>query len=293
MSGEGRSAVTPLRTVRTFIRGRACSDTLLHVLHCAYDRPMPEEECAAMPLAGGIMQRGHQCGMIWGATVAAGAEAHRRLGDGPRAEAQAVAAAARLLEAFRAQNSATDCFDLTEIDDSSTKMEMMTYFLLKGGAVRCFAGAARYASVAKEAIDAVLFASPDEAPPAPVSCAALLARRMGASGLHAVMAAGFAGGIGLGGGGCGALATAIWITGMKALRDGAARLNFESPHALAVIERFLAGTGGQFECAAICGRRFVGVEEHAAYLRGAACAALVEALAAGTTRSTGRVPRSR
>lgn len=282
MSGEGRSAVTPLRTVGAFIRGRACSDTLFHVLNCAYDRPMLEEERAAMPLAGGIMQHGYQCGMIWGATLAAGAEVHRRLGDGPRAEAQAMAAAARLVEVFRAQNGATDCFDITEIDDSSTKMETMTYFLLKGGAVRCFAGAARYASVAKEAIDAVLSAPPGDPPPAPVSCAALLARRMGASGLHAVMAAGLAGGIGLGGGGCGALATAIWITGMKALRAGAAKLDFESPSALAVIDRFLGGTGGQFECAAICRRRFAGVEEHAAYLRGGGCAPLFEALAAGS-----------
>lgn len=282
MSGEGPSAVTPLRTVGTFIRGRACSDTLLHVLNCAYDRPMPAEERAAMPLAGGIMQRGHQCGLIWGATLAAGAEAHRRHGDGPRAEAMAVAAAARLLEAFRAQAGATDCYDITEIDDSSTKLEMMSYFLLKGGAVRCFVGAARYASVAKETIDAVLSAPPPgDPPPAPVSCAALLARRMGASGLHAVMAAGFAGGLGLSGGGCGALAAAIWITGMKALRDGAARLDFESPVALASIDRFLAGTGGQLECAAICGRRFAGVEEHADHLRGGGCAALIEALAAG------------
>lgn len=273
--------VTPMRTVGTFLRGRACSDTLLHVLNCAYDRPLPEEERAAMPLAGGILQRGYQCGMIWGATLAAGAEAHRRLGEGPRAEALAVAAAAKLLEVFRAQNGATDCFDITEIDDSSTRMEMMTYFLLKGGAVRCFAGAARYASAAKEAIDAALSAPQGDAPPAPVSCAALLARRMGASGLHAVMAAGFAGGIGLGGGGCGALAAAIWIDGMKTLRSGAARVDFESPGALAVIGRFLGCTGRQFECAAICGRRFSGVEEHAAYLRDGGCAPLVEALAAG------------
>jgi hypothetical protein len=104
---------------------------------------------------------------------------------------------------------------------------------------------------------------------------------MAAPGLHAVMAAGFAGGIGLGGGGCGALAAAIWITGMKALRDGAARLDFESPAALAVIDRFLGAAGRQFECATICGRRFTRVEEHAAYLRGGGCAPLLEALAAG------------
>jgi hypothetical protein len=281
MDGEGRSAVTPLRTVGTFMRGRACSDTLLHVLNCAYDRPQPEEERAAMPFAGGIMQRGHQCGMIWGAALAAGAEVHRRLGDGPEAEALAVAAAARLLSTFRAQHGATDCSDITELDDTSTTADLVTYFLLKGGVVRCFAGAARYASAAKEAIDAALAAPPGAAPPAPVSCTGLLARRMGASGLHVIMVAGFAGGIGLGGGGCGALAAAVWLTGLEVLRGGATRLDFESPEARAVIDRFIAGTGGKSGCAAICGRGFASLEEHAAFVRAGGCAQLLEALAAG------------
>lgn len=273
--------VTPLRTVGTFMRGRACSDTIFHVLNCAYDRPLPDEERAAMPFAGGIMKHGYQCGMIWGAALAAGAEAHRRLGDGPRAEALAVAAAAKLLELFRTQNGgASNCVDVTEIDDSSTTMDLVTYLLLKGGVVRCFAGAARYASAAKEAIDAALSAPQGDAPQGPVSCAALLARRMGASGLHAAMAAGFAGGIGLGGGGCGALAAAIWINGMKALRDGAERLDFENPAALALIDRFLGCTGQKFECTEICGRRFANVEEHTAWLREGGCAPLLEALTA-------------
>lgn len=281
MTVQGRDAVTPLRTVGTFIRGRACSDTLFHVLSCAYEHQQPDEERGAQPFAGGIMQRGYQCGMIWGAALAAGAEAHRRLGDSPRAEAVAIAAAAKLLETFRAQNGATDCFDITEIDDDSSTLDMVAYFLLKGGVVRCFAGAARYASAAKEVIDAALAAPPEDAPTAPLSCAALLAGQMGASRLHEVMVAGFAGGIGLGGGGCGALAAAIWLTGVRALQGGAARVDFQSPEGRAVIERFLASTGDEFECAAICGRTFANVEDHAAYLRGGGCAPLLQALAAG------------
>jgi hypothetical protein len=279
MKGEGRDAVTPLRTVGTFIRGRACSDTLLHVLNCAFDHPLQEEECAAMPLAGGIMQRGYQCGMIWGASLAAGAQAYRLLGEGPRAEAQAVAAAQKLLETFRAQNSATDCFDITETDDSSSTMQMVTYFLLKGGAVHCFASAARYASAAKEAIDAALSEDHGDAPPAPVSCAALVARKMGASGMHAVMAAGFAGGIGLSGGGCGALAAAIWIIGMQLLKEGAAKVDFKTPRSVAAIDRFLACSRNEFECSTITGRRFERIDDHAAYLRGGGCSQIIEALA--------------
>jgi hypothetical protein len=251
------------------------------VLNCAFDHPLPREECAVMPLAGGIMQRGYQCGMIWGAALAAGAQAYRLLGEGPEAEAQAVAAARKLMETFRAQNGATDCFDLTEIDDSSSTMDMVVYFLLKGGVVRCFAGAARYASAAKDAIDATLSEHHGDAPPAPVSCAAVLARRMGASGMHPVMAAGFAGGIGLSGGGCGALAAAIWIIGMNHLGEGNAKLDFKNPRTLELVDRFLARTGHEFECSKISGRRFESLDDHAAFLRGGGCSQVIDALAAG------------
>ena len=47
---------------------------------------MPLEEHAAAPLAGGIMQHGYQCGMIWGAALAAGAQAYRLYGAGAQAE---------------------------------------------------------------------------------------------------------------------------------------------------------------------------------------------------------------
>jgi hypothetical protein len=197
--------ITPTGTVCAFLNGRACSDTLLHVLDRAFCHPLVEEERAAVPLAGGIMQHGYQCGMIWGATLAAGAQAHRLFGEGPHAEARAIAAAQRLAESFRALNGTTDCFDITEINGTSSATQMTTYFLLKGGIVGCFRMAARYAPVAFNEIDAALSGEQVETLPGPVSCAAMLARRMGVSEMHVVMAAGLAGGIGLSGGACGAL----------------------------------------------------------------------------------------
>jgi hypothetical protein len=53
-----------------------------------------------MPFAGGIAQYGYQCGMLWGATLAAGAQAYRLYGAGPQAETQAIIAAQRLVESF-------------------------------------------------------------------------------------------------------------------------------------------------------------------------------------------------
>ena len=234
------------------------------------------EERATAPLAGGIAGNGYQCGMVWGSTLAAGAEAHRRFGEGPRAEAVAIEAARRVVTSFRAQNGAVDCLDLTRTDFES-KSQTWRY-LLTGKAVGCFRMAARYAPVAKAEIDAALSLDTIDAidtPEPPVSCSALAARRLGASAEHATMAAGLAGGIGLCGGACGALGAAVWVGSMGAGRDYKALNGRAAP----TVARFLAATGGRFECAGIVGRKFEGVADHAAFLRDGGCAPVFEALA--------------
>jgi hypothetical protein len=178
----------------------------LRVLNHAFDHPMKPEEQAAMPLAGGIMQHGYQCGMLWGSTLAAGAQAYRLLGSGTRAETGAIIAAQRLMESFRVLNKKINCIEITGIDKSSSSMQMFTYFLIKGGTISCMRMAVRYAQAAFSEINSALSGKNIEAPAAPVSCSAMLAQKMGVSDMHAVMAAGFAGGIGLSGGACGAWA---------------------------------------------------------------------------------------
>ncbi|MBL0174373.1 MAG: C-GCAxxG-C-C family protein [Ignavibacteria bacterium] len=272
--------ISSMRTVGAFINGRACSDTLFHVLNNAFDSSMPEEECAVMPFAGGIMQHGYQCGMIWGAALAAGARAFHLFGVGPEAEARAIVASKRLVESFRKQNGHTDCSDITALDKSSTTKQLLTYFLLKGGTVGCFRMAARYAPVAYREIDAALSDQNAPAPPAPVSCAAETARMMGASDMQAVMAAGLAGGIGLSGGACGALGTALWISGMESLKKEGGKLDFKSPAGLERIETFLQCTDYEFECSKICGRKFESVDDHGSHVRQGGCAHIMKALAA-------------
>jgi hypothetical protein len=119
-----------------------------------------------------------------------------------------------------------------------------------------------------------------DAPAAPVSCSALVAKGLGASERHAVMAAGFAGGIGLGGGACGALGAAVWL---DALRGGGDYKAAEA-RATRIVERFLQASGHRFECAEIVGRKFADVADHAAHLRAGGCAAILDALSGG--RST-------
>ncbi len=271
--------ISSIGTVGTFLRRGACSDTLFTVLNSAFDYPMKPEENATMPLAGGIMQHGYQCGMIWGATLAAGAQAYRSLGPGSLAETKAIVAAQGLVESFRACNDHINCLEITDIDKSSSTMQMITYFLIKGGTIGCFRRASRYAPAAFSQINTALSENHIDVPSPPVSCAATLARRMGVSEMHAVMAAGLAGGIGLCGGACGALGAAIWIIGMNTIRKGPGKLKFEHPRATEAIERFMKCTDYKFECSEIVGRRFDHIGDHARHLRDGGCSNIIEVLA--------------
>ncbi len=232
-----------------------------------------------MCLAGGIEQMGFQCGILWGAALAAGAQAYQVYGPGPQAETAAIIASQRLVEVFQARYKAINCAELTGTEwKTATGHDVLRYFV-KGGPVRCVAMAASYAPMAFDEINAVLSAAPGEAPCNPASCAACLARKMGASDMHAVMAAGLAGGIGLSGGACGALGAAIWLIGVKAGKDDGAKIDFNNPKAMDTIDRFVAASGGEFECSAIAGRKFEDAPDHARYLAGGGCASVIEALA--------------
>ena len=170
----------------------------MSVVDDSFDQPMKVEEHAAMPLAGGLMQ-GYQCGMLWGAALAAGAQAYRLLGPGLQAETEAILAAQRLVESFSARTkNEINCLEISHLNlQGKTELLSILKFFIKGGPIGCFRMAARYAPVAFSDINAILSENHTETPSHPVSCAAVLAQKMGASDLHRVMAAGFAGGIGL------------------------------------------------------------------------------------------------
>ena len=237
-----------------------------------------------MSLAGGLMQNGYQCGMLWGAALAAGARAYQLLGSGPQAETEAIIASQRLVESFRARNKEINCAEITEMNwKASSQRQLVTQvlkFFIKGGPIGCFSMAARYAPLAFSEINAALSEKPLEMPSHPVSCAAMLAQKMGVSDMHTVTAAGFAGGIGLSGGACGALGAAIWIIGMNSGKEGIKNMGFDNPMSLAAIERFLKIADFEFECSKIVGRKFENTADHARYLRNGGCSKIIEALAA-------------
>jgi hypothetical protein len=255
------------------------------VIDRAFDHPLEPEEHATAPFAGGIKQHGYQCGMVWGAALAAGAQAYQLYGSGPEAEAKAVVAAQRVVESFRTQNNAVNCIDITDIDTSSSTWQMVVYFLLKGGSIGCFRMAAKYAPLALNEVNSALSDENIEVPPAPVSCAAMLAQKLGVSDQHTVMAAGLAGGIGLCGGACGALGAAIWIMGMRLQAEPDVKNLWNDETFTSgfdeLMDRFLKSSDYEFECSKIVGRKFENVSDHAAYMRDGGCSKIIEALAAG------------
>jgi hypothetical protein len=250
------------------------------VVDGAFDHPLALEEHATLPLAGGIEQMGFQCGQVWGAALAAGAQAYQLFGSGPQAEAAAVIAAQRLADSFCTRYKSINCLDVIDLDWKNAQAKQVLKFLLRGGPIRCFSMTAGYARAATNEINAAFADNQLAAPAAPVSCTALLTQKMGASDLHTVMAAGLAGGIGLSGGACGALGAAIWLIEMNRVQSGTGKVEYNSPEATEAIDRFVQSSDGEFECVMIAGRKFENVADHAAYLRAGGCSKIIAALAA-------------
>jgi len=117
----------------------------MSVVDRSFDHPLKLEERASAPLAGGIMLHGYQCGMLWGATLAAGAQAYQSLGPSPQAETRAITAAQRLVESFRAQtDQEINCLEITDLNlQAENQAGSAIKFLVKGGPILCLSMTAR------------------------------------------------------------------------------------------------------------------------------------------------------
>lgn len=140
-----------------------------------------------------------------------------------------------------------------------------------------FSHTARFPPEAIIEINKALSEADVQAPTPPVSCASVLAQQMGASEMQMVMAARFAGGIGLSGGACGALGAAVWLTSMESIEGGASKIDYNNPWVLEAIDRFVNSSDYEFESSEIVGPRFEDVSDHAAYLREGGCSQIIKA----------------
>lgn len=262
-----------------FWKKGACSHTLFYILNQEFGNNSEPEERASDPLAGGLLMQGRQCGMLWGATMAAGAEAYRRYADSGKAVYLAMKASQSIVDSFVRRAHTMDCAEITETD--FTQKWSLWKYLLTGKPVRCFRLADQWAPEAIESTQKGLSDGADAPPEQAVSCAAETAKALGADEKQAVMAAGLAGGIGLSGNACGALAAAVWMKSMQWAAENPGKEVFNNPAAGKVLENFKAFTGGELLCSKLCGRHFQTIEAHTEFVRNGGCSGLINALAHG------------
>lgn len=264
-------------TKRKFIKLGGCSHLQFHILNRQFGQTRVEEELASNLLAGGILQQGYQCGMLWGASMAAGTEAYRRCKDMNKATALTIKATQMLMESFKKRTGFHDCYDIAECDWKK-KSSLMKYFV-KGKFVYCFKLAQKWAPEAVETAFKALDHDQSKLPDKCMSCASELARKMKASEEQMCMLAGFAGGLGLSGNACGALAAAIWLNTISYNRKAEKKNSMSNHLAEKAQEVFYKSTNYEVLCKDICGKRFETLNEHTDFVSNGGCKDLIDALA--------------
>ena len=263
-------------TKRLFLKIGACSSTFFYILNREFGYPTETEVRAADPLAGGIMQQGYQCGMLWGSALAVGAESFRRHDDRGQAIGIAITATQHLMESFSKRAKSVDCRDITGCDFSS-KFSLLKYFST-GRFISCFKLAEKWAPEAIQSATEGLSCEQTDLTQLPISCASEVAKKMGASDEEMVMVAGFAGGLGLSGNACGALSAAIWMNTLAWCRKHPGKSANPNPNATNTLKAFYEVTDSEILCHKICGQCFKKIDDHTEFIKNGGCDKLINVL---------------
>lgn len=261
---------------RLFFKLGSCSRTLGYILNREFGHLSELHERALDPLAGGIIQQGYQCGMLWGAALAVGAEACRRSADPGKATALAIQASGAVHESFVKRTNSSDCYDITSCD--WTKKGSILKYMITGRVTHCYKLMAKWAPYAIESAEMGLSQDPDIIPSHCRSCASEVVKLTGGTPEEQAMVAGFAGGIALSGNACGALGATIWMQTLRLIRENPEGKYFFHPAAKELLERFYKKTSYEILCREITGSTFAGCREHTAYLDRGGCADLIAML---------------
>jgi len=262
---------------KVFRKMGTCSRTFFYILNREFGHLKEREERASDSLAGGILQQGHQCGMLWGASLAVGAEAYRQCKNQNQAIAVAVNATQKLMESFTAREHTINCRDITHCDFTSTWS--MAKYLFSGNFLHCFKLADDWAPEAvKAAIDG-LNNKENVSTMKCLSCATEVVKKMGGSKEEMIMVAGFAGGLGLRGAACGALGAAVWMKSLEFCREEVKKSAMKNPYAKKTLDTFYRATNSKILCSEITEKHFPNLKDHTDFIKTKGCDSLIETLA--------------
>lgn len=272
----------PNDTRKIFRKCGTCSQTFAHLINRANRNNDKEYELAMDPLAGGIFRQGQQCGMLWGAALAVGREAYNRSNDVAEAQVMAILATEELTRSFEDHTRTIQCREITGVRMNNLfgLLKFMVESMIAGfDNHRCFILAENWTPDAvKIGQEFAQETTKGEAPA--YNCASEMARRLGATEREAVMVAGFAGGLGLRGKGCGALAVAIWMIALQWIRShpGEHPPMFRYPAVSKLLSAFRKKTGGALACEKICGKKFHSPGQHAEFISQGGCNDILTAI---------------
>jgi len=268
---------------KVFWERGACSHAVFHLLNHEFENIKPKEEKASDMLAGGIAQKGHQCGMLWGGALAIGTEAYRKYGNRDMAIATSVNASKLLNDSFQKRTRSANCRDIAKVDwDNKFQFTIHMFKTFAQGFVfsPCCNLIVKWTPEAVQAANKGLSEQISYNQPC-ISCSTEVVKQMGATEEESIMVAGFAGGIGLSGHACGALGAAIWYKMLTWAKNnpGNSESMFNNPDANKILRTFYIQTDSEMLCKNICNKYFNSIDEHSEYIKSGGCKSLIEALA--------------
>ena len=267
----------------TFKECMTCSRTYCHLINQYFDRNDEAVEKACDPLAGGMMNQGHQCGMIWGATLAAGAKAIELEDERDKSIARAVMLSECIVESFEYTAGSSRCRDIIDIDlgKSTGLLKFIVKTSIQGSKKNpCFQLAEEWYPEVIETIEICIDEKTDFRPGVE-TCTARLMYLTGGTIEEEIMTSGWGGGIALNGSACGALAAAIW----KVTKEWCERHPGKNPPyfsnrpAKRLLKAFKRVTGGKLTCREVCGRKFNDLADHDQFVKAGGCEAILDVLA--------------
>jgi len=267
---------------KTFAKCGACSQTFFHLLNHEFGYPKKTEEQASDPLAGGLLMTQNQCGMLWGATLAAGAESFRRFKNHNQAVFMSLTASQSIVESFSSRAKSVNCRDIIGCDVEN-QVEIVNFMLksLPGGFnnMLCMNLAEKWFPEAVRAANKGLIAKQSDYSQPCINCASEVAKNMGAGDEEMVTVAGLAGGIGLSGNGCGALGAAVWLSSLKWCEENPGKSGYENPKSKEILKAFNEITNSEIVCSKVSGQTFNSINDHTEYIKNGGCKNLINILA--------------
>lgn len=270
-------------TKKVFKACGTCSRTFFYNLNREFGHLKENEERASDLLAGGLMQTGHQCGMLWGASLSIGVECFRRYRDQNQAQSAAISTSQHLMKSFSETVGTVNCREVTGYDMTNFfDMIKFIFKVFKTGLMNslCFNLAEKWVPDAIKAAHESLSFVPESSKRTLVNCACETARNMGANDEEMAMVAGFAGGLGLSGNACGALAAAIWMKTLDWCKKHPHKTPpyFNNSYAKKILKTFYRFTDSEILCRKITNQQFITADDHSEFIKNGGCKTLISAL---------------